>query len=69
MNRYSKETPTPKHNAFFLSDKQLKSKKLQNLKNIDFNIIDKHLETQGIKPDEISALSSREKIIALYKEI
>jgi len=42
---------------------------LQNLKNIDFDIIDKQLETHGIKLDEISALSSLEKIIALYKEI
>lgn len=42
---------------------------LQNLKNIDFSIIDRHMETLGIKLDEISALSSREKIITLYKEI
>ena len=44
-------------------------KELQNLKNIDFDIIDKYLETLGKKPSEISALSSREKIIALYKEV
>jgi ABC-type long-subunit fatty acid transport system fused permease/ATPase subunit len=76
FSQESKAKPEYRHNGISIY-KRLKlkyarlilHKQLQNLKNIDFEVVDRHLETLGIKPDVVSTLGRHEKIIAIYEKI